>query len=79
MGGKGGGDSPPLIRNNHYAIFLHRKHDYSFSDLKDMYIEQLLVEKIWNVFGGSPPIAPSKGGNQEKLPLVTAYDTHFPF
>ena len=25
---------------------LHRKHDYSFSDLKHMVIEQLLAEKI---------------------------------
>ena len=42
-----------------------------------MVIWQLLVKKKLNFLGGSPPLAPSNEGNQEKWPPMTAYDPHF--
>ena len=54
----------PLI-DNYYAIVCIQTWLF-FSDFKDMAIWQLLV-KMWNVFLGVPPLAPSNEGNQEKL------------
>ena len=57
-GGSSKAPHPPS-KNNHYAIILHTKHDYIFSDFKDMVIWQLLVKKC-EIFFGVLPFSPLK-------------------
>ena len=45
---------------------MHTKHDYFFSDFKDIVIWQLLVKK-WNFFGGVVPFSPFKSGQPGKM------------
>ena len=71
------GPQPPS-KNNHYAIILHTKHDYIFSDFKDMVIWQLLVKKC-EIFFGVLPFSPLKWGQPGKmttqwLPMTPTFD-----
>ena len=36
-----------------------------------------LTKKIWIFLGGTPPLAPQRGGPTKKWPPVTAYDPIF--